>query len=102
MAGKILACAIYGRRPEHRLLQYVYGRKFVGARGFEQHAIARLAASKNGGPSVDRRDIGMHDNLGRDEIQHAANDESLHDNPDDGSPEHDGEHPFASIRYRGV
>ena len=97
LAGQLLARAIYGCRPVHRLLRYVYGRKSVGARGFEQHAIAKLAASENGGPAVDRRDLGVHDDLGRDESQHAANDDSLHDIRDDGSLEHDGEHPFACI-----
>jgi hypothetical protein len=108
LVGELLARAIYGRGPVYRLLRYVYGRKFVGARGFEHHAIARLAASENGGPAVDRRNIGVHDNLGRDESQYAANDDSLHDirengsieheDTDDGSPDHDSEHPFACIR----
>ena len=39
---------------------------------------AGLAASKNGGPAIDRRDIGVHENLGRDERQHAA-DDALYD-----------------------
>jgi hypothetical protein len=30
----------------------------------------------------------------RDKRQHAANDDPLHDIRDDGSPEHDGEHPI--------
>jgi hypothetical protein len=38
----------------------------------------------------------------RDKPQHAANDDFLHDIRDDGSPEHDGGHPFASIRKSGV
>jgi hypothetical protein len=97
LAVEFVARAIFGRRPIHRLLRYVYGRKFVGARGFEQHAIAGLAASENGSPAVDRRDIGVHENLGRDERQHAADNDALHHVRDDGSPEHDGEHPFACI-----
>ena len=108
LAGELLTRAIYFRRPIHRLLWQVYWtKKCFGARGSEQDAMAGLAASENGGPAVDLRDIGTRENLKCDERQHSPNDDPLHDirengsieheDSDDGSPEHDGEHPFASI-----
>lgn len=102
LAGELLSRAIYRRGPVHRLLRYVYSRKFVSARGFEQHAIARLAASKNGVPAIDRREISVYEYLGGDESQHTANDDSLHDVRDGVSSEHDGEHPFGGISYSGL
>ena len=97
LAGESMTRAIYGCCPVRRFLRYVYGRKFIGARGLEQHVIARLAASENGGPAVDRRDIGSREDLECDERQPNADEDALHDIQDDSSPEHDGEHPFARI-----
>jgi hypothetical protein len=73
----------------------------IGTRGAQENAITRLAASEDCGPAVDRRDIGVRDNLGRDESQHTAKDDSLHAIRDDGSPEHDGENAFACISSSG-
>src|SRR5450759_2664126 len=92
LAGELMVCAIYGRRPVHRLLRYVYGRKFIGARGAQKNVIARLAASENGGPAVDCRDRGVEENDCREKCQQSPHDYSLHYICDDGSPEHDGEH----------
>ena len=98
LAGELLARAVYGRRPVHRLLRYVYrAHKYSGARGAQENTIAGLTASEHGGPAIDLCDIGVRENLERDERQNAANDDSLHDIRDDGSPEYEGEDPFARI-----
>jgi hypothetical protein len=59
-------------------LRYVYraGKRYC-ASSSEQQTIAGLAASVHRGPAVDLRDIGVRDDLERDESQHAANDDSL-------------------------
>ena len=86
-----MARAIYVRRPVHRLLRYVYrARKYLGARGSQQHAVAGLAASEHGDPAVDLRDIGVREDLERDERQHAADDDALHDVRDDVPPPQEG------------
>jgi hypothetical protein len=97
-SGEPLACAIYFRGPVHRLLRQVYWTHecFI-ARGFEQDAIAGLAASENGGPAVYLCDIGVRENPEREEPQHAANDDSLDYIRDDGSPEHTIMPPFAAF-----
>ena len=77
-SGELMACAIDVRRPVHRLLRYVYGLEIIGTRGAQKDAIARLAASENGGPAVDFRDIGVEENVGRDEREHGANNDALH------------------------
>ena len=77
LAGELMVCAISGRRPVYRLLRYVYGRKFIGARGAQENVIARLAASENGGSAVDCRDRGVEENVCRDASQHAANNDAL-------------------------
>jgi hypothetical protein len=98
LAGELLARAIYGRRPAHRLLRDVYrAHKYYGARATQKNPIAGLATSMYGCPPVYFRDVGVRKNLKRDERQHTANDDSLHNIRDDGSPEHGGEHPFACI-----
>src|SRR5215472_3371692 len=84
--GQPLARAICSRRPVHRLLRHVnWARKYQGARASQQSAIAGLTASVHGGPAVDLRHIGVREDLERDECQHAANDDALHDVRCDGS-----------------
>ena len=56
----------------------------------KKHAIAGLAASVHGGPAVDLRDISVRDDLERDESQHAADDDALHDVRDDVPPPQEG------------
>ena len=55
-----------------------------------KHAVAGLAASVHGGPAVDFRDIGVCEDLERDERQHAADDNALYDVRDDGPSNEEG------------
>jgi len=88
LARELLAHTIFVRRPVHRLLRHVYrSREFIGTGSAQENAIAGLAASVYGGPAVDLRDIGVRDDLERDERQHATNDDTLHDVRDDVSLE---------------
>ena len=62
-AVQCVSSAIFARRPVHRLLRYVYwAKKYDGARGLPQYAIAGLATSEHGSPAVDLCDIGVPDN----------------------------------------
>jgi hypothetical protein len=75
LAGELLTCAIYCRSPVHRLLRYVdWARKCLGASGSVQGTVAGVATSVHGGPAADLRNIGVRDDLERDERQHAAAD----------------------------
>ncbi len=96
-----MAYAILARRPVHCLVGYVYGRKFVSARRFEQEVIAGLAASQHGGPAVGFSDIGVHQKLGRNESQHTANDDALYDVRNNCPLQHIGS-TFVILRDGGV
>src|SRR5450755_4269685 len=76
----VVARARYARRPIHRLGGDVYGaRKYLVARGSQQHAVAGHAASVQGGPAVDLRDFGTPENLCRDEREHGTDNDALYD-----------------------
>jgi hypothetical protein len=80
VTGELLTSAIGGRRPIHCLLRDVDGaRKSLGAGGSDKNAVTRRAASVHGGPTIHRRDIGVRDNLKRDERQYTTGDDALDD-----------------------
>ena len=79
MAGKHSARIIVVRVPVHSLLRHVdWAGEYGGTGPPQDNADAGLTAPVHGGPVVDLRDMGVRDDLERDETQHAANDDALH------------------------
>jgi len=84
--GERMAGLIHFRRPVHRLLRYVdRARKSDGARAAQKDPIAGLAASINGRPAVDLRDVGFRENEYRDKRQPGTDQDALDDIQEDGS-----------------
>ena len=64
--------------------------------GAQPHAVARHAASENGDPAIDPRDLGAYENSRRDERQNSAHDDSRDQAHNDFS-EHTIVRPYAAF-----
>lgn len=98
--------AVDGRRPVHRLLRHIGGGQDFGAYGSQEDATAGHIALPNRVPPIGGGLYCLHlivenqicrDPICREKCQQSPHDDSLQYICDDGSPEHDGEHPFACI-----